>query len=324
MYHLIQQLKEFTQQSLFNADKRTQQPLLNNDEILELLLRVQSKKSTRPHKHEISFRKIGDVRSIFRGHGMDYEESRLYQSGDDPRYMNWQLSARTGQHYMKIFREERQPGVFILVDRRNSMRFGTKERLKITQAARAAAIAAFSAQESNYSIGGVILDNELEWFKENQNKQAIFDFIHQAARPAPSSTSQTLHIQPNITDVLRTLNEVITTGSTIFLISDFHDLSEDNQATLLQLSASHQVHAIQIIDPAEITLPKLGVVSLKSAIKNRSLNIDTDSLAEQKNYQLASDDYFSNIKKIFKNIAITHSQIFTYDEDIEKKIMVNP
>lgn len=324
MYHLIKQLKEFSPQSLFKVDKKTQQPLLNNNEILDLLLRVQSNKTTHSHKHDISFRKIGDVRSIYRGHGMDYEESRLYQAGDDPRYMNWQLSARTGQNYMKVFREERQPGVFILVDRRNSMRFGTKKRLKITQAARAAAIAAFTAQEKNYSVGGVILDNELEWFKENQNKQAAFDFIHQAARPAAPATLQTLHKQPNITDVLRMLNEVITTGSTIYLISDFHDLSNESQATLLQLSSFHQIHAIQIIDPAELRLPKSGVVSLRTAIENKSINIDTNSSAEQNKYKSASDDYFSNKQKLFENIAIPYSQLLTTNEDIENKIITTP
>ena len=164
MQNLIQQLKNITPAYIFKAGSKTQQPLLNNNEILELLLRVKNNKKSRSHKYDISFRKIGDVRSTYRGHGIDYEESRLYQSGDDPRYMNWQLSARTGQHYMKVFREERQPGIFILIDRRNSMRFGTQQRLKVTQAVRAAAIAAFSAQENNFSIGGVILDDEIEWF----------------------------------------------------------------------------------------------------------------------------------------------------------------
>ncbi len=320
MYNIIQQLKEIGQKTLFKVDQFSQQPLLNNDEILDLLLRVQSRNNIRPHKHDISFRQIGDVRSIFRGHGMDYEESRHYQPGDDPRYMNWQLSARTGQHYMKVFREERQPGIFILVDRRCSMRFGTQQRLKITQAARIAAIAAFTAQESNFSIGGVILDTELEWFKENQNKQAVFDFIHQVARPASPVLNQEKYQEPEITDVLRMLNEVITAGSTIYLISDFLDLDEKSQATLLQLSSLHQVHAIQVTDKAEVELPQAGNLILKSAISNKKHVINSNSLFEQNKYKAVAASYFLSKKKLFRNIAIKYQQIFTTDEDIEHKI----
>lgn len=100
---LIQKLKRFRPSSFFKIKNNTRQPLINDKEILELLYRVQSDKKSQQYKKEIAFRQIGDVRSIYRGHGMDYEESRRYQVGDDPRYMNWQLSARTGQHYMRSF-----------------------------------------------------------------------------------------------------------------------------------------------------------------------------------------------------------------------------
>jgi len=316
----IQKLISIGQQSLFKVDKTLQQPLLNNDEILDLLMRVQNNKQTRPHKHDISFRKIGDVRSIFRGYGMDYEESRQYQAGDDPRYMNWQLSARTGQHYMKVFREERQPGIFILVDRRHTMRFGTKQRLKITQAARAAAITAFTAQEKNFSIGGVIIDEDLEWFKENQNKQAVFDFIHRAARPALPAFDQDKIKEPDIEDVLRLLNEILTTGSKVYLISDFHDLNKKSQSILLQLSSLHEVHAIQITDKAEIEIPHAGDISLKSVVSNKHYDINSNSRFEQNKFKVAANHFFSDKQQLFKNSAIDYQQVFTTDENIESKI----
>jgi uncharacterized protein (DUF58 family) len=321
VFNFIRQLKQYGQRPLFYIDKKLQKPLLNNDEILDLLHRVQNIKETLQLKHDIAFRKMGDNRSIYRGQGMDYEESRRYQPGDDPRYMNWQLSARTGQHYMKVFREERQPGVFILVDRRYSMRFGTQQRLKITQAARTAAIAAFSAQENNFSIGGVILDNELEWFKEKNNKQAVFDFIHQAARPALPVFSQSQPAELNLDNVLHILNQVLTAGSTIYLISDFHDINKSSQSTLLQLASSHKVHAIHITDPAEIKLPKAGALTLKPVKPNKQYNIDSDSLLEQENYESTAMDYFSLKKHLFESIAITYQQILTTDEAIEHKII---
>lgn len=320
MFNLIQQIKHYSQQSFFRFDKKLRNPLLDNSEILDLLHLVQNKKKSRQYKHDIAFQQTGDNRSVYRGIGMDYEESRRYQPGDDPRYMNWQLSARTGQYYMKVFREERQSGVFILIDRRYSMRFGTQQRLKITQAARTAAIAAFTAQENNFSVGGVILDNEVGWFRESQNKQAIFDFVNQTARPALPAFSKPLIEEPDIKDVLDLLNQILTAGSIIFLISDFHDLNENNQSILLQLSSAHQIHAIQITDPAEIQIPQAGNLSFKNVSSKNKYHIDTNSSSELKNYKSASEDYFSFKKSIFENIAIPYQQILTTDNDIEHVI----
>ena len=323
MNTFIQRLKKFGLQAIQKIDYKTQQPLLTNDDILELLHAVKNKNKAPLNKHDISFRKKGDVRSVYRGLGMDYEESRLYQPGDDPRYMNWQLSAKTGQHYMKVFREERQPGVFILIDRRYTMRFGTQCQLKITQAVKVAAMAAFSAQENNFSIGGVILDDELEWFKENQNKQSVFDFIHQAARPASpvNKYKPEEEQQPNISDVLRILNQVLTTGSTVYLISDFYDLDNTSQPILLQLSISYEVIAIHITDPAEIKLPKAGNISLKSHSSDTVVKFDTNTTTVQENYQFLANKYFSEKEKIFKDIAVSYQQISTTDVSITEKIL---
>ena len=321
MFNLIQHVKRYKQRFLFTLKTKIHQPLLNNDEIIDLLLRIKSNNQTHQHKHDSAFRKLGNVRSIYRGHGMDYEESRNYQPGDDPRYMNWALTARTGQHYMKVFREERQPGVFIVVDRRSTMRFGTQHRLKVTQAVRVATIAAFIAQHQNLSVGGVILDTEMEWFKENQQKQAIFDFIHQSARPVLPLFDKPLQ-ECKIDNVLCMLNQVLTTGSTVFLISDFYDIDESSQAILLQLSSSHKINAIQITDPAELKLPKAGLISLKPSMSNSKVNINSNSVKEQKKYKISSTEYFSKKRRLFENIAIPYQQVLTTDDDIEQKVII--
>lgn len=317
MIKLFKKIKNFTQRFSLNIESKVQAPLLNNDEILTILQKVKSNKKSSPFKHDIAFRKTGDIHSIYRGQGMDYEESRQYQSGDDPRYMNWQLTAKTGQHYMKVFREERQPGVFILVDRRHSMHFGTQQRLKITQAARMAAITAFSAQENHFSIGGIIVEDKLEWFKENQNKQAVFDFIHQAARPALPVFNKKLSSEPDILNVLKILVELLTAGSTIYLISDFHDLDKECQSVLLKLSSLHQINAIQITDPAEIKLPNAGIINLKSSTSNKAFNINSNSSVEQIDYKNKSAEFFTEKKRIFKNVAIPYQHISTTDNLIE-------
>ena len=317
---IIQRFKQILPRAFSDPRNNTSSPLLGNDEILDLLHRIQNRKKAIPHKHDIAHRQQGDVRSLFRGYGMDYEESRRYQSGDDPRYMNWQLSARTGQHYMKVFREERQPDVFILVDRRSTMRFGTQTRLKITQAARAATIVALSAQQNNLSVGGVIVSAELQWFKTNRNKQAIFDFIHQLARPArPAFTSPDI-AEPSLAETLKLLNEILISGSIIYLVSDFHDLNNTDHAVLLKLASRHQVNAIQISDPAEINLPEAGPVKLMTSTAS-ILSIDSGRKIERENYQSEADNYFSGKKNLFKNLAISYQEILTPASNIEEKII---
>lgn len=304
-------------------DKRTKYPLLTNNEILDLLHRVQNKKRTTSRKRDISHRRIGDNRSIYRGYGMDYEESRRYQAGDDPRYMNWQLSARTGQHYMKVFREERQPGVFIIIDRRLSMRFGTQQRLKVTQAARTAAITAFTALQNNLSVAGLILDRELEWFKETQNKHAIFDFVQQASKPVTPVFESTTLTEPHLNDVLHMIKEVLThtVGSSIYLISDFHDLDEQSQPVLLKLATTHQLHAIQITDKAEISLPNIAHIKLISENSRNNISLDTHSNIDCKRYNSVAEEHFSQKKSLFENLAISYQQIMTSSQDIEQDII---
>lgn len=316
----INKIVQYLPLSLLKEDRKTAHPLLSNDEIVDLYQRVNNIKNSGQKKYDIAHKKMGEQRSIYRGLGMDYEESRRYQPGDDPRYMNWQLSARTGQHYIKIFREERQPSVFIIMDRRHSMRFGTQQRLKVTQAARTAAIIAFSALQNNFSVGGVILDEKLEWFKENQSKQAIFDFIHQAARATPPTFDNQDLVEPELDEVTRMLNVILTKGSIIYFISDFYDLTEESQTSLFELTSSHQVNAIQITDPAEVKLPVAGTLLLKSADANSAVSINSNSISDNQSYELVSDNHFSLIKNRLEKSAVSYQQVMTTTNDVEKEV----
>jgi len=304
-------------------NNKSQLPLLTDQEILDLLLRVQNKKRTQAHKYDISHRRFGDTRSIYRGYGIDYEESRHYVPGDDPRYMNWQLTARTGKHFMKVYREERQPGVFILIDRRPSMRFGTQTNLKITQAVRAAAIAAFKAQQNNLSVGGLILDDELEWFKESQSKHAIFNFIQRASQPAAAVYDTQSNDEINFNDVLKTLKEVLSKeiGSYIYLISDFYDLDEQSRPILLELATTHQMQAIHITDMAEIKLPDIGSINFKSGNAKEAITIDTHSVSDRDRYETMANEHLSLIKGAFESLAISYQEILTSSQNIEQEVI---
>lgn len=305
------------------ARKYTSPVLLSDSEIMDLFLRVQNVKKTSLHKYDISHRRIGDTRSVYRGYGLDYEESRHYVEGDDPRYMNWQLTARTGKHFMKVFREERQPGVFIVIDRRVSMRFGTKQHLKVTQAIRIAATIAFKAQQNNLSVGGLLLDSELDWLSETQNKHTVFNFIKKASRPIIPAYEVTSLSEQNLHNIIKMLKEVLAKkiGSYVYIISDFSDLTAESRPVLLELASRHQPHAIRITDVAEIKIPDIGTVNFMKNRSSRRFCYDSHSKSEQELYQSTADAHFSSIKELFNNLEISYQEVMTSSNDLDKEVV---
>ncbi len=330
---LIRKLQRFlADTSITNSDqnKRSKilEPLLSKQEIYELKSRAQIQQTIPIQAPESAQQSMGDVNSIYRGGGLDYQESRKYQAGDDPRYMNWQLAARTGELYMKIFREEKQPSVFILIDRRESMRFGTKIRLKVTQAARIAAIIAFSAQQRAATISGIVLNSSPQWLGEAQGAHEIFRWVSDACSPCPPFYMLPAPAKIDLAQILRLLQSKLIPGSTLYLISDFFDVSEQNQSSLAYLALKHSVHAIQIFDPAELHLPKAGQLHLypdsTSAALNPHLstgiNVDTESASTRKNYRKAALSHFRKTEQCFQSVGISYVKISTLLDNVENKI----
>ena len=137
---------------------------------------------------EVHDHHAGDWASRWLGRGLDFEESRLYSPGDDTRDMDWRTTARTGRPHLKIYREERQPAVHLVVDRGATMRFGTRKRLKVTQAARVAAILAFAATGQNGVVGATLWSREDETLPTRHGRLAALGLIDQAGAPCPPPT----------------------------------------------------------------------------------------------------------------------------------------
>ena len=155
---LFGRLQNWLPNFLQSSPENFAQPLLNEGEILDLRLRVISQKTQPRDKYDTAHQRMGDTRAIHRGYGLDYEESRPYQPGDEPRYINWPLAARTGELYMKVFRGERRPGFFLLVHRRQTMRSETRSRLQDTQAATVATDLTLVALQRQAAGHGAVLD----------------------------------------------------------------------------------------------------------------------------------------------------------------------
>lgn len=295
-------------------------PLLTRKEILDLSYRAEALDREGEHHYEVAHRQYGDARSVYRGFGMDYEESRPYQSGDDFRFMNWRLSARTGELHMKVFREERQPSVFILMDRRASMRFGTQGRLKVTQAARVASLLAFSAQNHNTPVGGVLLEEQLKWVAEFHNNTGAFTFINAANQACPPLTEDTT--EQSTTHVIRLLHNMLVQGSIVYLIGDFHDIGGESHSELLQLACEHRVYAIRIIDEAEVNLPRAGELEFVES-DNNIHRIDTNNAQTRHIYQDLVERKRREQAKIFASADITCIDIHSDEDAIERYVPVS-
>jgi len=319
-------LQRYLPRLLSTTPDTINQPLLNSDEILELRHRIQSRAQKPAATHfETTQQRMGDSRSTHRGYGLDYEESRPYQPGDDPRYMNWPLTARSGELYMKVFREERRPGVFVLIDRRSNMRFGTRTRLKVTQAARAATCITFAALQRHASVGGAILSTATQttqWIKDTGNEHDAFALIHAACAACPprNYSDGTATTEPGFSQVLNILQALITPGTQVYLISDFSDMDEQHRGQLLHLATENPVHAIHISDPAEHHLPKLGSAHFSSVDDRSSIVLDTQSADVQAEYEDAARKHFATTQQLFRGLGIPYTPLSTVDDAIENRL----
>jgi len=312
--------------------KIVRRTLLTKQEILDLKSRARLQQTKISQQRETAHQYMGDVISAYRGSGLEYEESRHYQAGDDPRFMNWRLAAKTGELYMKVFREERQPGVFVLIDRRESMRFGTKIRLKVTQAARIATIIAFSTQQRTTGLSGVILNSVPHWLNEAHSEREVFAWLRNVCSPCPplsllpsqELSSDDKNSETTMAQALRLLQSTLTPGSTLYLISDFIDIDQQHQSSLMQLATEHNVHAIHIFDPAELNLPKAGQQHLNSSSVGDSVNsamsIDTESVLVRKDYRIAVLQHFNQVEQRIRSLGISYVKISTLNDNIENRI----
>jgi len=292
-------------------------PILGIKDIHELQNRAESYLHGSSHPHEVEHRQHGDARSVYRGHGLDYEESRPYEPGDEMRFVNWRLSARTGKMYMKVFREERRPSMFILMDKRASMRFGSHTRLKVTQAARLSCLLACIAIEKNIPVAGVLLDEETEWLPECQGETAIYSFIQSIAMPCPPLDNES---SVSLQHTLKVALNFLTPGSVVYLVSDFQDLDDGFTSSLLELSSKHSVTAVNIFDQHEMRLPAIGNINLYDPATGTEHNLDTDSYQLRHTYEELASDHFKKIMNIFTAAGIQYHALGSDVEDIEQVV----
>lgn len=217
---------------------------------------------------------LGETRSRFRGRGMEFEEVRTYQPGDDIRNIDWRVSARTGGTYTKLFCEERERPVHILVDQRSSMFFGSQQRFKSVTAAELAAAIAWSALAGSDRIGGQIIGDDTESdIRARRNKQAVLRFIHdlnEFNHGLPSATQNS----KSLAYMLEECRRITRPGTAVFIVSDFHDFDASCAKSLSLLGRHMDINLLHIFDPLEENLPTAGAVSISNGIERASVRIN--------------------------------------------------
>ncbi|MFL5241226.1 MAG: DUF58 domain-containing protein [Gemmataceae bacterium] len=220
----------------------------------------------------------GEYHSVFKGAGIAFEEVRAYQPGDDIRTIDWNVTARMGQPFIKRFVEERELTVVLLIDCSASHQFGTQFQRKREVAAELAALIAFTAVSNNDRVGLVQFTDEVERFvPPRKGSRHVLRLIRDVLYFQPKRTATCLRAG------LDYLNRVLHRRSIVFLISDF--LDEDFEQALKRAGRRHDLIAIKITDPREEDLPAVGFLELQDAETGRRILLDTNSRALREEFR---------------------------------------
>lgn len=255
----------------------------------------------------------GEYHSAFKGHGMAFIEVREYQYGDDVRDIDWNVTARLNHPYVKVFEEEREMTVMLLVDVSGSNRFGTHHQFKEELVAEVAATLAFSAIQNNDKVGVIMFSDRIEKFiPPKKGSTHILRIIRELITFRPESNGT------DITTALKYFTNVIKKRCTAFLLSDFYD---DNYDEAIKIAAEkHDLVAIRIADEKEKRLPDLGLVKFYDPESATTLWVDTSSRETREQFARSYSTYETNVKTIMQRYGIDNTEVLT-GEDFVKPLL---
>lgn len=246
----------------------------------------------------------GEYHSVFKGRGMEFSEVREYQIGDDIRTIDWNVSARMGHPFVKVFEEERELTVMLLVDVSSSSNFGTVERMKGEIAIEICALLAFSAIKNNDKVGLIIFTDRIEKFvPPKKGKTHVLRVLRELLYHKPQGR------ETDIALALEYLSRVTTRRAVVFLVSDF--ISEGYQRALQIANKRHDLVAITITDPRELTLPNIGFVELEDAETGEIVMLDTADPTLRQNFESETTENKARRDKLLRSMNIDTIDIRT-------------
>lgn len=255
---------------------------MDTKEILQKVRKIEIK-SRRLSDHVFS----GEYHTSFKGRGMTFSEVRQYQFGDDVRSIDWNVTARYREPYIKVFEEERELTMMLMVDVSGSALFGTSKQFKNEIVAEIAATMAFSATVNNDKIGLILFSDQIELFiPPKKGKSHVLRIIRELVEFTPKST------KTNLSQALQFLSRVMKKKAIVFLISDFMT-NDDYDKTLKIAARKHDLTAIRVYDPREEKLPNIGIVNVLDAESREIMLVDTSSKKVRMEYE---KDYHEKVK----------------------------
>jgi uncharacterized protein (DUF58 family) len=236
----------------------------------------------------------GEYHSAFKGKGMSFSEVRAYQYGDDVRNIDWNVTARTGEAHVKIFEEERELTVMLMIDLSGSAFFGTKNAFKSDMMLEIAAVLAFSAINNNDKVGAIIFSDRIEKFiPPKKGKQHILYIIRELIHLKPVGKGTDIGL------ALRYFTNVIKRRSIGFLISDFMD--QEYQTPLKVASKKHDLVGIRLFDPMEESLPYAGILPIIDNETGKKGWIDTSAALVHKIYREEVIKKLNYLERVFRS-----------------------
>ena len=287
------------------------------DAATDLLKRVRKIEiKTRHLSHQIF---AGEYHSAFKGRGMAFSEVREYQWGDDVRQMDWNVTARLRQPYVKVFEEERELTVMLLVDVSRSGLFGTVETTKRERIAEIAAVLSFSAILNNDKVGALFCSDRVEKFiPPKKGRTHLLHIIREMLELEPQSDGT------DIGGALRYLTNAIKKRCNAFLLSDMIDTDADGnprwEEALKVAAGRHEISAIRVFDPRELSLPDVGLVHIKDSETGKGAWVNTSNPRMRESYARWQDDFFRKEQALLRRYDISNVDVST-DGDYVKSLM---
>lgn len=253
----------------------------------------------------------GEYHTAFKGRGMQFAEVREYQPGDDVRSIDWNVTARYSKPFIKVFEEEREMTLMLLVDVSGSDDFGTAVQTKREYLTEVAATIAFSAANNNDKIGVIFFSDKIEkYIPPQKGKKHILYIIRELLSFEPTSR------KTNIDFALKYFTNMVKKRCSAFLISDFIDDS-DYSDSLLIASKKHDMAALQIYDPREKVLPNAGLIKMKDAETNEDMWVDTSDATTRRVYEAYVKEKDELLAQSFAKSGVDYISIATTDDYVK-------
>jgi len=261
----------------------------------------------------------GEYHSAFKGKGMAFSEVREYQYGDDVRNMDWNVTARLRSPYIKVFEEERELTVMLLVDVSGSRLFGTRECLKRDLMAEIAAVLSFSASINNDKVGALFFSTKVEKFiPPKKGRSHLLRIIRELVEFEPEDKGT------DIGEALRFLTNAIKKRCTAFLLSDMMDVTADcspRYEDALKIAVGrHDISAITVSDPLEKRIPDVGLIRVRDAETGTQMWVDTSSASVRRSYEQWGRKSAENTLQMLRKYRVDSVSIQTGDDYVKSLI----